>query len=214
MKKENPHINTTNFKVPENYFDTFEEKLLGKISLSTDSNSILKDDITSGLKTPENYFDTFEEQLSKNIDLINKNSILSSNKLKTGLAIPDGYFENLEDTVLDKTMELKKEVKVVSLFSRKNMVFISSIAAMIAIVISLAIPEKNGLSNDINNLELADIQEYLADENVDFNDSEIASLFSVELNFTDTFITEDISDETLFDYLSNEDIDNETIFIE
>ncbi|OED44080.1 hypothetical protein AB832_02235 [Flavobacteriaceae bacterium (ex Bugula neritina AB1)] len=214
MKKENPHINKTKFNVPENYFETFEEKLFEKMTLSKDSNLILDDTIKSGLKTPDNYFETFEDQLLENINPEAKKSTLRVNGVKTGFTTPNDYFEQVEQTILKKTTIFNKEPKVISLFSRKNILFISGIAAMVAIVISLAIPLKSGVSDEIINLELADIQEYLTDENVDFNDSEIAALFSEELNFTETFNAEDISDETLFDYLSNEDIENETIYIE
>lgn len=53
MKKEN---NIPNFKVPEGYFETFEEQLFSKISEE-------KFPKTNGFKVPQNYFENIEESV-------------------------------------------------------------------------------------------------------------------------------------------------------
>lgn len=55
MKKEN---NIPNFKVPEGYFETFEEQLFSKISEE-------KFPKTNGFTVPQDYFGNFEERVLK-----------------------------------------------------------------------------------------------------------------------------------------------------
>ena len=53
MKKDN---NIPNFKVPEDYFETFEEQLFSKISEE-------KFPKTNGFAVPHNYFESVEERV-------------------------------------------------------------------------------------------------------------------------------------------------------
>jgi len=77
----------------------------------------------TGFKAPKDYFDNLED------------SILSEIKLKesssdTGFKTPKDYFETLEDRIIEKTSE-KKTPKVISLLNRRNLIYISSIAAQL-----------------------------------------------------------------------------------
>ncbi|MBP92975.1 MAG: hypothetical protein CMC55_02525 [Flavobacteriaceae bacterium] len=54
MKNSKLHtLKKSGFKTPDNYFETFDERLLSDISLKEKSK-------TSGFKVPENYFETFQ----------------------------------------------------------------------------------------------------------------------------------------------------------
>ena len=69
MNKKKLNIKNTGFKVPENYFETFEDSVLHNIKL----NSQLNDLKNTGFKVPENYFESFDENVFKNLNT-NKSS--------------------------------------------------------------------------------------------------------------------------------------------
>jgi len=117
----------------------------------------------------------------------------------TGFKVPDNYFESLDDNIFDKVAH---KPKVISLFTRRNLFYASSIAAALVLMFSIYI-NKNDLSFD--NLEIASIENYLYDEDIDTY--EIASLLTEEELITDNFIESEISEDLIEDYL----IENATI---
>ncbi|WP_299185241.1 hypothetical protein [uncultured Aquimarina sp.] len=213
MKNNNLHNNKEGFKVPRDYFENFEEKLFEKISKDDQVISVLPNKVDSGLKVPENYFDTLEHDIIKNINSENQESSILAGSIKTGLSTPDKYFENVENTILQKTINTNQEPKIISLLSRKNILYISGIAAMIAIVISISI-NKGQDSFSFDSVDIVDIQEYFDEGNAEFSDSEIAELLDEEINLTSTFSDEDITDEELENYLSDEELEDEIIYVE
>ena len=56
-------IKSAGFKIPEDYFKTFDALLLNKIKNSTRNQNSKN----SGFKVPEHYFETFEDRLTKTI---------------------------------------------------------------------------------------------------------------------------------------------------
>lgn len=215
MKKNNLHNDKQGFKIPKNYFDTFEEKLFEKIDKDKEEPSILSDKLTSGFTAPEGYMNNLEEELldklvigkeeSPTLDLISKNSFTT----------PDNYFKTLEKNILEKTVTTSyTESKVISLLSRRNVVYVTSIAAMIAILISVVLPSDKKIEDAFGNVAIADIQQYFDDGNAEFSDSEIAELLDEEISLTDTFVDEEISEEELESYLSDEELSDDMIYIE
>ncbi len=213
MKKKNIHNDKAEFKVPENYFDTFEERLFAKISQEDTDTSLLSDKITSGFKTPDGYFDTLESQLLSKLDSDINDLPLQSNKYKAGFSIPNQYFDNVEETILQKTINDSKKTKLVSLFSRKNMIYVSGIAAMIAIIISVSIT-KETYTLDFDSIATSDIHEYINEGNVEFSDSEIAALLDDESSFMNSFSDNEISNEELENYLYDEEMADEIMYVE
>lgn len=63
MHTDNKHIKT-GFKTPDNYFESFDEKLLNKLSIKTD----VPVEKETGFKVPKGYFDSFENELLNKID--------------------------------------------------------------------------------------------------------------------------------------------------
>ncbi|MFD1064216.1 hypothetical protein ACFQ1Q_13250 [Winogradskyella litorisediminis] len=88
MKNEKLHnIKETGFKTPEDYFESFDDKLLQRL----ETKSILDNIKDEGFKTPEGYFDTVENQifqLAKAEDKVKVVSIFKSKKFYyiTGIA--------------------------------------------------------------------------------------------------------------------------------
>lgn len=168
-----------------------------------------------GFKIPKGYFENFEDNLLESLPSNEEHSGILSNQIDTGLKTPDGYFDSLEDRLLITIKEQQNSPKVISLFTKRNIISLVSIAAMIVIIISIVIPKRdNKLTFD--SIEIAEIQEYLDEENIELSETDIAVLLEDENNLTNTFSinTDHISDEILLDYLSDTELEDEMIHFE
>lgn len=121
---ENSKKIDSGFKIPENYFEQFEEQLMQRITFDETTQKT-----STGFKTPEDYFNTFEDRLLQRINFEENNK-----KIATGFNIPEDYFECLEDKIISKISSEKKPVRIISLWQRKS-VWISGIAATLIISI-------------------------------------------------------------------------------
>lgn len=140
----------------------------------------------SGFKTPKNYFDGLEDSIMNQIKLQEKVD-------DTGFKVPDNYFDSLEDKILDK---VANKPKVISLFTKRNLFYASSIAAALVLMFNII---GNNKELTFDNLELTSIEDYLSEEN--FSSYEFASLLTEEELTTDNFIDSELTDESLEDYL-------------
>lgn len=170
----------------------------------------------SGFKVPNQYFENFEKNLLNKLGEIDKDQTISELPSQSGFKVPKGYFDSLEDIILSNLKtdaEKRQKGKLVSLFSKKVIVYTVSIAAMIAIILSISINKKS-ITPNINSLDVADIQSYIIEGNIEFSTEDIASLLDENQDFDDTFENKSISDEEVLEYLSQEELDNELIFTE
>lgn len=88
-----------------------------------------------------------------------------NDKITTGFKTPEDYFEQFEAKMMQQItgeQPVEKEVKVVSLFYRKQ-VWMSSIAALL--LVAIAIPVYFNRANETN-LDASTIESYLAQQNV------------------------------------------------
>ena len=154
-----------------------------------------------GLKVPKGYFESFDERLADKIyeEALPKN---------TGFKVPDGYFDTLEDQILSQVQQ-EKIVKVVPLYKRKSVVYITSIAACLALVFAIFTPK----DTDEAALEVADIEAYFNEGNIDYNSTDIAQLLSDDDLESVALENSDLSLESLEEYLL-ENIDDTTLLIE
>ena len=159
-------------------------------------NKELKNIKTTGFKTPDNYFDTIEDNVMGNIKL---NNILNSKS--TGQTTPEGYFDTIEDSVFQKINSSKKEIKVIRLFTRKNMFYAASIAAAIILMLIVVLPSNPSFSN----LELETVENYIYQES--YSSEDIAALLTEEELKEVLYADSSYSDESLEDYI----LDNTTI---
>ena len=148
----------------------------------------LHNDIKSGFKTPENYFNTFEEQLLSELKL--KEQVSNS-----GFNEPKDYFNNFK---VDLSEVKPSEPKVIPLFNKKTMLFVTSIAA--AFILLLTIPSNN---NELNfaSLDNDTIEDYLLIS--DFESSELNDLITNTTAFEDKILEETLNNIPLEDYLYN-----------
>ena len=161
-----------------------------------------EDNKTNGFNTPQNYFEDFEERLFLKIseDIIPKES---------GFKIPDNYFENVEDVIVNKVNENTPQPKIISLFTKKTILYAVSIAACAAIVFSIFNVD-DGM-NEIIPIQVSEIEEYIDEGNISFDTYDLTSMLSEEEDFS---LENDLfSEEILEEYLL-ESIDDDNLFLE
>ncbi len=147
----------------------------------------------TGFKVPKDYFNSLEDNISSKIKV---ESILKDID-NPGFEMPNGYLDTLEDTVFNK-LPKKKKPKVISLFSKKNLIYISGVAA--AIVIMFGFFWNNPNTAEMK-LDYEMVESYLIDQNI--SSFEIASLLTEEelLNINSEIMDEAYNDESMEDYL-------------
>lgn len=151
----------------------------------------------SGFEVPKNYFDHIEQ------------SILDTAKLKSlsetsGFKTPKNYFETLEDIILEKVSE-HKTPKILPLFSRKYMIYASSIAAAVLLLFNLSIFEDKMSWDDV---DVKTVENYIINENIESYD--IASLMTeediLETHFVTHKLNEDAVESYILEYVEIEDL--------
>lgn len=153
---------------------------------------------SAGFKTPNDYFESFDEII---FSKLNTKSPLDSIK-ETGFKLPSDYFESFDEKVLEK------EPKVIQLFSKRNLIYVSSIAAAILLLFNLSIFESKP---SFDNLDTETVESYIIDENI--STYEMAALFSDEQIEEDLIIEYAFSEDHIEEYLLN-NADIEALMIE
>ena len=114
-------------------------------------------------------------------------------KIKTGFQIPENYFEQFEAKMMEQLP--KKEVKVVSLFHRKQ-IWISSIAAVILVMIAIPIYFN---SNKTNTIETKALETYLVSEYTTYDIIDKLSVEDIKALENDLSLNEDAVEAYLLD---------------
>ncbi|MBT8253003.1 MAG: hypothetical protein HKN00_12030 [Flavobacteriaceae bacterium] len=154
-----------------------------------------------GFKVPDGYFDQVEEAVFSQI----KTEAIKESVNDSGFKAPDNYFDAIEDQVFDTIKST--DTPVVSLFNRRNLYYVSGIAAAILILFAVFV-DRNGETPDELNYEV--VEDYILDQ--DLSSYEIASLLSetglesLELEIQETDLTEESLEEYLLENLDLEDI--------
>ena len=198
MKKEELHkiapnlssTKETGFKVPANYFNTFENIVISEMNLKIK----LGNNFEEVFDTPNDYFNTIENSTISKL----KTEAL---KEKASNDIPDNYFDSIEDAVFEKLN--KKTSKVILLKSRLKKALVPlAIAASLLLVFTLS---NNTKPVTFDSLATNDIENWINDGNIELSNKTLANIYS-DVELDDTFLDTSISDEELF-----ESIDLETI---
>ncbi|WP_299252582.1 hypothetical protein [uncultured Lacinutrix sp.] len=147
----------------------------------------------SGFKIPQNYFEGLEDSILSEVKLKN---LVSDSGFKT----PEGYLDNF-------TVSVKKETKVISIFSKKNILLVSSIAASLVLFFSLNVFKNSPLS--FNDLDITTVDNYIIDET---ETGDLTTLFQDNELSETNFIEYTLSEETLDSYLETIVVDD--LFLE
>lgn len=144
----------------------------------------------TGFKTPPDYFTNLEDSLWSQIQLAEKIN-------KTSFKTPVNYFETLEDKIISLVSE-KQESKVITLFSKRNMIAISSVAAAVILLFNLNLVNKN-LSFDTIETEV--LENYVS--NQEFETMDLETEIIEDIDISSFILEESISDASLENYLYN-----------
>ena len=164
----------------------------------------------SSFKVPDGYFNSFESKLSDKLTSDDDTSNHLNTRLNTGFKTPNAYFNSLEDTIMQEIDSKESKGKVVSLINKKSLLFFSGIAAMIAIIFTLSIAQKSKV--DFEDIDIVDIHSFFEGENLDLHSTEFASLLDDD-NYLEELEEELIDNETIYNYLSEEDLTDDIIFV-
>lgn len=149
--------------------------------------------IKTGFKTPDNYFDDFENNLFEQLQLENK----------TGFTTPENYFDTLEADVLKHIKPSK--TKVISLNNKKQLAYISTIAA--ALVFSFFILKPADLQKiTFDDIEYSAYENYFSAEDINISSTELAEMYDITPYDLDMISFSNIEEDNITDYLSNETI--------
>lgn len=148
---------------------------------------------STGFKTPDNYFESFDDKI---FSKLNTENPLDSIK-KTGFKVPDDYFESFNNTIFEKSLG-NKESKVIPLFSKRNLVYVSSIAAAILLLFNLSIFDNKPT---FDNLDIETVESFIEDENISSYD--IAALLTDEQIAEDIIIEFTVNEDNIEEYLLN-----------
>lgn len=121
---------------------------------------------------------------------------LDEQKIESGFKIPDGYFEKLTSDINAKLAT--NEPKVVSIFSRKKVIY-SAVAAVL--VLALSIPLFN-YYNSTTSLSQEEVEDYIAlqsgiteDDLVNALDKEDIEELKIDLKIEDKVLEETLVNE-------------------
>ncbi|KAB1069408.1 hypothetical protein F6U93_03595 [Tamlana haliotis] len=154
----------------------------------------LHNDKSTGFKVPEGYFDALDDKIMSQI----KNASPLNAVMESGFEIPKDYFNTVEDNILAGIEKQEKQTPVIPLFSKKTILFASSIAASVLLLFNLSVFENKPT---FDSLDTQTVENYILNEKI--STSELASLFSDEELDESIFSESDIDDEHIEDYLLN-----------
>ncbi|NMH86692.1 hypothetical protein [Flavivirga algicola] len=154
----------------------------------------------TGFKVPKDYFDTLEDALLSDIKLKEASN-------DSGFKLPEGYFDTLEDKVMEK-VSTKPPVKVVPLFRKRSIIYISGIAAAALLLFNLSIFKSKPT---FDSLDFETVENYILNENI--GSYEIATLLPEEDLLEENFIEYKVEEESVKTYILD-NLDIEDLIIE
>ena len=154
----------------------------------------------TGFKVPKDYFNELEDSL---VDSIRLKALAN----KPGFKVYDNYFESFEDRTVKKALELSSPT-VISIINKSNLIYASSIAAALLLLLILTVFNKNP---HWDHLDIETVENYIIEENIDAY--VIAELLIDEDLKEEDFIDYDLKTESIKNYLL-ENTDIEDLIIE
>lgn len=176
--------------------------------MKTNNNNITK----SGFTVPEQYFEKFEKTLDQILHKPHDHGFHLSNIDSPGFSVPENYFENFEKNLSTQLEEIAIDRKLFSVNMVKKLVYVSGIAAMIAIAI-IYYPRTTMGSLNFDSVAITDIQEYMENGNLEISDEQLVLLLDNENELESLFSNMELNQDVLEAYLLKQDLENE-LFIE
>tara|TARA_R100000935_G_scaffold21876_2_gene40385 strand:- start:41074 stop:41592 length:519 start_codon:yes stop_codon:yes gene_type:complete len=170
-----------------------------------------KNKYTTGFKVPEGYFKEFDARMLEKL----KEEQLPKD---SGFTVPEGYFEQVEEKLLQtettsnwKVFRTKKSEKTNP--NRKAVLYaFAGIAAILALILTLY-PFGNSNSFTFDEINTTAVSAYIQDGELDVTTEDFAMYLQDEDFDALMFSSEEISEESLSDYLLN-NLDTNTLLFE
>jgi len=157
-----------------------------------------------GHSIPKDYFKNFDDRL---FSKINKDSLPK----ESGFKIPEGYIDQLDSVILKSVKSSLKQPKVITLFSKRTLIYAASIAACVILIFSLTNTNNNAIN--VSSLDISSIESYIEEGNLNIDSYDITSILKDEDIITITSESDFISEDLIENYLL-ENIDDSSILIE
>lgn len=159
---------------------------------------------THGFEVPPGYFDKIGDRMD---------SLMDEARFPegTGYSTPDSYFDQLEDRVLEAWKKEERSEKVISLYKRRSVQWISGIAAAILISVMVINPQQADINSNLNTLTSSDMEEYLIQQ-MEWDVYDLGMLIGTE-EANELPDSEIFSTDELENYLI-EQLDDNTLLIE
>mgnify|MGYP003121723515 CR=1 FL=1 len=151
----------------------------------------------SGFKVPENYFEELETNM---MHILGEDENLLSTRKEKGFTTPANYFDNVEKEILSITIGQASQSKVISIFRKEYVLKIAAIAAVFIGIISIWF-SKPEPEITIDNVEIAEIENYIDKEIIELNFTEISTLISQDGIVLDNLNTSKVNDDAVLEYL-------------
>ncbi|WP_435579447.1 hypothetical protein [Gilvibacter sp.] len=161
---------------------------------------------------PEGYFEGFEASVQARIAEEELRELVTT----PGFVTPDGYFETLTPKVIAQLQ--KPEPKVISLFSRRSLFAVASVAAAVVLIVSLVTNSGNTTTDTLafDNIDTDTLEAYVNSDAIAFTDADLIDFVSEEDLESSLFSDESLTDESIETYLLDnlDDIDLITTYEE
>ena len=150
-----------------------------------------------GFDIPNQYFEEFESRLFDriNIELLPKSS---------GFKVPEGYFNELEKQIIHQVKKPINKTKVISILSRKTILYAATIAALAVLIFSIVNNQNKALTLD--EIEFSSIKTYIEEGYIEIDNSDLSLLFTEEdlsaITLEENYISEEILNEKGFLFTS------------
>ena len=109
-----------------------------------------------GFNVPDGYFDRLEDQLDHYMDQAFMPEI-------HGMHTPEGYFEGMEDRIMEAWRAEQKTGKIIPLYRRREVQWISAIAAVLLLTLMVLRPD-TGSPDQIDQLSAIQMEDFLMEE--------------------------------------------------
>jgi hypothetical protein len=182
---------TSPYRVPDGYFDDLQIRINQTIFLD---GLIQRDE--SGFKVPQNYFEELSNQIESKIAV----EELKQLALHDGFKTPPNYFNQLQNQIISKTSGATSKTKVVKLWHREAMKYVSAACFFVVIASGLYLKQQQRVkliaSIELENEhKLYDIDESVIFEHIQESQSAGTSATPAEMEnyILDNFSSSDIA---------------------
>lgn len=165
-------------------------------------------DIKSGFKVPDAYFENFERRMIDKVVSVEETAapLPETNPF----TVPDGYFTQFEERLFDKLKDEPQEPKVIPLFRRKAFSYVASVAAVLLVIITSTVLNKNNKAT-FGDLDAIAVENYLL-ETLELANPEEALLLDENDEIFATSMDTQINREAVIEYFK-ENVDEPAILL-